>query len=243
MALNGKIIPLNHLEQQDIPEEDDLYLEDMTDDEIREGIAALSGKDTEAPGKETVEGRITPYLEAEADFPVYNHIEGVGPENIGYAQGILPDGMPFEAELWENGENGRSMSFLLPVLDLSSHRNTDPEGNPEKVDDLDPERESYLELPGEPERDCGVLAIGMAENGTEDDETIVFQYAEYLEEAGIFRYTGELRKRFVEYMTDPRGNLLAHVIITLSEDGRTEAEADLRFRPFFGAYRPWRVSG
>lgn len=39
------------------------------------------------------------FMESAMDFPVCNHIKGVGKGNLDYTQGIIADGVPFEAEL------------------------------------------------------------------------------------------------------------------------------------------------
>lgn len=75
----------------------------------------------------------------------------------------------------------------------------------------------------------------MLDCGVETDETIVFQYVDYLEDTGIFRFTGDLKNGYVGYMTDVRGNLLAQVIVTLSVGRRTDAMTKLHFRPFITA--------
>ena len=42
------------------------------------------------------------FMEANGSFPICNHTQCVEPNNIGYVQGIMSDGTPFEAELWRN---------------------------------------------------------------------------------------------------------------------------------------------
>ena len=62
------------------------------------------------------------YEEATMDFPVCNHIKFVNENNLGYIQGIMSNGLPFEAELWLlNGI--MNLSVIMPdVINLESTR-------------------------------------------------------------------------------------------------------------------------
>ena len=53
------------------------------------------------------------------DFPVCNHTLGVTENNIGYVSGILDGEIPFEAELFQYGENNdlqKEISVLMPII-------------------------------------------------------------------------------------------------------------------------------
>lgn len=53
------------------------------------------------------------------DFPICNHVLDIGPENIGYQTGIFDDGLPFEVEEYEYGEDDckiREMSIIMPDI-------------------------------------------------------------------------------------------------------------------------------
>lgn len=257
-SMTGQVISMNShvLENGNSDYGDDYsFLDDMTDEEIRDYIEKMSDPKKRISKPEDASVAVDTdhqdandpdinnaysYREATADFPVCNHVDGVGPENIGYSQGILPDGTPYEAELWNNDESGQSISVLIPVLDFRSFQeDCSISFSDHEETDLREHRE--MELPPIPSKDCGVLAIGMIENGDEDDDTITFQYVDYLEKSGILQFTGEIKNGFVCYMSDANGTELAQIIVTMSVRKRTDAVTDLHFRPFFGAYRKGRI--
>ena len=55
------------------------------------------------------------FMESAMDFPVCNHTVGVGKENLGYTQGIIAGGIPFEAELWEMNDT-LNLSIIMPEI-------------------------------------------------------------------------------------------------------------------------------
>lgn len=242
-----KIISMKNYASADAPVpygDDYSFLDDMTQEEIRAYIEEVSAKCPRVhASKINIEDQTDSggLLEMTSSFPVCNHTEGVGPENIGYSQGVLSDGTPYEAELWNNREGGQSLTVLIPVQNfaLSGHIAEIQENRKENtLNDLAAgKKEEDMELPSISSSDCGVLAIGMVEDGEEDDITVTFQYVEYLAAAGILRFTGEIRNGFVGYMIDISGTELAYIIVTLSVRGRTDAETNLHFRPFLWNYR------
>ena len=52
------------------------------------------------------------FVEGYKDFPVCNHIQEIGPENIGYQTGMFDDGLPFEVEEYEYGEGDSKVREL-----------------------------------------------------------------------------------------------------------------------------------
>lgn len=266
-----KIISLKNYASVDAstPYGDDYsFLDDMTQEEIHAYIEEVSAKCPRVyVSKINIEDKSYSGgpLEMTSSFPACNHTEEVGSENIGYSQGVLPDGTPYEAELWNNKEGGESLTVLIPVLNFSSSRYVAEVQNTREKSVADifgsqnnlTNEESWtgnarinitntvstadadddIELPPIPSSDCGVLAIGMVENGEEDDISVTCQYVEYLEVAGILHFTGAVRNGFVGYMTDINGTELAYIIVTLSVRGRTDAETDLHFQPFYQNYR------
>ena len=58
------------------------------------------------------------FTEGYKDFPICNVLD-IGPENIGYQTGIFDDGLPFEVEEYEYGEDDykiREMSIIMPDI-------------------------------------------------------------------------------------------------------------------------------
>jgi len=52
------------------------------------------------------------FYQATSGLPICNHTECVSKDNLGYVQGILKNGVPFEAELWKN-ETSVNISVVL----------------------------------------------------------------------------------------------------------------------------------
>lgn len=110
------------------------------------------------------------FMEAKNSFPICNHTRCVDKNNIGFVQGILDDGTPFEAELWRN-EIGLNISVVMPdVLSCQRRNNGLVEGNI---------------LGFHNQEQCirqGILAIGMVDDGVCEDLNIIINYVDYLEE-------------------------------------------------------------
>ena len=56
------------------------------------------------------------FVEGYRDFPICNHIQEIGPENIGYQTGMFDDGLPFEVEIYEYGQGENHMKELAIIM-------------------------------------------------------------------------------------------------------------------------------
>lgn len=163
------------------------------------------------------------YIELKYDMPCCNHTDGVSKHNIGYSVGVTGDGVPFEAELFEDGETV-TMSVILPSIFDS---------NP--VGDIKNKMDSNIigfrnECLAE---DFSVLDIGMVDEGEEDELDVVQQYVDYLIDNSIVSFACNMQNGSVLYRVDVRGNDLTKVVITMSEPDEMWAYTDLDFNNRF----------
>ena len=146
------------------------------------------------------------FMEANSSFPICNHTQFVDQNNIGFVQGIMSDGTPFEAELWCN-ELGLSVSFVMP--DKVQHQRAKKElveGN-------------VIGFHNQEQREHqGILTIGMVDDGICEDMDETISYVDYLESNGLISFTGNMRNGVIFYVTDIEGKELVYSTITLEED-------------------------
>ena len=161
------------------------------------------------------------FYQATCGFPICNHVECVSNNNIGYVQGILKSGVPFEAELWKN-EISINMSIVLPEqFDVSDKKN-----NTLKKDNLMGFHNQVENIHN------GVLTIGMVDGGVATELSVSMQYVEYLKENGIVAFVSDLENGSVFYLTDAEGKDFVYVTVTLSEQDEVFAETSLQFMEF-----------
>lgn len=160
------------------------------------------------------------YYEARYPFPICNHVKELSANNLGYTQGIMSNGVPFEAELWKS-KNSVNVSFVLPELIFSEKRESGLQcGN-------------VIGFHNQVERFCnGILNIGMVDNGQIDDFEEVIQYIDFLKENGLIEFTGQVENGAGFRCVDMEGNDLIYLVVTLEEDDEELAEVFLEFRDF-----------
>lgn len=164
---------------------------------------------------------IQAFYQATSGLPICNHTECVSKDNLGYVQGILRNGEPFEAELWENATSV-NMSVVLPEqFDVSDMKN-----NPLKKDNLMGFHNQVEDIHN------GVLTIGMVDSGISTELSVTMQYVDYLKENGLVEFVGGMENGSVFYVTDVEGKDLVYVTVTLSEQDRVFAETSLHFVEF-----------
>lgn len=159
------------------------------------------------------------YMESNSSFPICNHTKCVDKNNLGYVQGIVNDGTPFEAELWRN-DMGLNVSFVMP--DKVQHQRARKElveGN-------------LIGFHNQEQREHqGILTIGMVDDGICEDMDITISYVDYLESNGLISFTGNMRNGMIFYVTDIEGKELVYITVTLEED-TVYATTPLKFIKF-----------
>lgn len=172
------------------------------------------------------------YIEGYKDFPICNHILEVGPENVGYQTGMFDDGLPFEAEEYEYGDDNcrmREFAIIMPDLCVEDDDCDEPE-HATGCDRMENKIEEFhysIKL-----KECSVLPIGMVFNGQEDNFSIIKWYQEFIEEAGVVEYVSDVRSCSVFYYTDMNGNDLVQVRVGLITNGQLEAVSNIKMRDF-----------
>lgn len=174
------------------------------------------------------------YREAVKDFPVCNH-NGAHKENIGYTQGIMADGIPFEAECWACG-NEKTISIIMPEIEAFQYPEKDESG--EKDQGKEKGFRSEIEC-----HDGGILCIGMVDNGQEKAFTIIERYVRYLEENEVVLFNSTWCNGSVFYRTDILGNDLVEVKVTLKDTVEEYGDTALGFRPYPGTPRMRIIKG
>ena len=173
------------------------------------------------------------YIQTEKPFPICNHTQGITSVNLGYCQGVTSDGMPFEAELWENDAE-KAITIIMPEFaDLTeiSERETENASDDSgitggaKVIGFKSSHDYY---------DESVLWIGMVECGQEQNDDVLHFYVDYLKEMGLVEFTGNVENGSLIYCTDAAGTDLVHVTVALEDENEVGARTSLRFRPFWG---------
>lgn len=152
-------------------------------------------------------------------MPVCNMTKLLDMKNVGYAQGIMEDGMPFVAELYFEDSGSLAMSIVLPEM-------------PQYISDR-----SFFASASSPDfimegQDNGILIIGMTYNERDDSFEELMYYTHYLEDMGVVEFATRVMEGSLEALIDLQGNHVVCDRITLVEDGTILAKTNLRFMPF-----------
>lgn len=168
------------------------------------------------------------YLEAASRFPACNHTTGITSDNLGYAQGIMWDGMPFEAELWVDRMDV-NLAVVMPETQAS----------PEHLPQEPLVRGNVTGFHNTVRcADGSVLSVSMVDRGEDVRAEMIQGYVKRLEDAGLVRFTTAVRNGSVRYVTDENGTDLVQVIVALTVDGDRLAFTQLHFKKFLGDERP-----
>lgn len=184
--------------------------------QIREDILAdQSGEN------EYVVHEMDTYFEASMDFPICNHTQHVNGDNLGYVQGIMSNGIPFEAELWLT--NGiLNLSVIMPEI-IKSEKTQENILNDGNILGFHNEASAI---------NGGVLAIGMVDRGMIEDLNVIIEYVTLLKEHDIVEFESDMENGAVQLVTDINGNDFAHIMIMLEQDDELLAGTELEFRDF-----------
>lgn len=162
------------------------------------------------------------YVESIYTFPICNHTREVSANNIGYSQGIMCNGIPFEAELWKCADS-LNVSFVLPQIYRAD----------ESVVDSGLKKDNILGFRTREERiHEGVLVIGMVDNGFIEGYEELIRYVELLKDNGLIEYVGQMENAGGLRCTDIEGNDIIYISITLEEKHEKWARVNLNFRDF-----------
>lgn len=153
-------------------------------------------------------------------LPVCNHDQESDKNSLGYCQGILKDGIPFEAELYDSGD-GQGLIVVMPVLF--------DEATSKVIKSTSKGNISYFST----EADIVVystLDIGMVDNGEIEDMVTLQRYVDYLVDNGVVKFTSDMYNGAGFYRVDILGSDLVTISITLTEYGNVYAKTPLKFK-------------
>lgn len=158
------------------------------------------------------------YLQADKPAPVCNYnANDAGPENKGCCYGVLRDGTPFAAELWQV-EKCKVVSIFLPeshcVMDMSKFVTDKEQGA--KVTD------GWLT----------VLGKGMMEREANTQYNEEAWYGFYLKDYGIIDFKFNNPACRLHYLTDKASRDVVCIDVILSAGNTTWARTQLEFNPF-----------
>lgn len=179
------------------------------------------------------------YMELGMDFPLCNHTQGIGPENVGYQTGVMDDGQPFEVEVYTYGDGDEKMSELALIMpDIYVEEDDLDDDMEDNEDGLEADKSNVIGFSYEVEmKDYSVLPIGMVVRGQETSFPIIKWYVDYIEEMGIVEFLGDVRGGSVFYYTDANGNDLVQVRVNLISNGKEEGRMHFSLRQFMQTYR------
>lgn len=185
--------------------------------------------------KEKCDSNFTDYFfEGYKDFPICNHVQNIGPENIGYTTGMTSIGLPFEVEVYCYGKGNelqKELAIIMPDC-YAEEDDCNSEFCSMEAKKLEDDT-NITAFSGEMEIvDYSVLSVGMIERGQEESFAIIQWYLDYIEALGIVRFKGNMRNCAVFYYTDIYGNDLVQIKTGLIMNGKVEAETDIQFRDF-----------
>lgn len=160
-------------------------------------------------------------------FPICNHNKYISTENIGYVQGMLYEGLPFEAELWKDGKE-INLTFVIPYIELEEENRVKNNQN-----SVSQKHSNIVGFRREEQcRSQGILTIGMVENGIENNFEVIKFYIELLEGSGVLNFTSNYQNGSVLYMIDILGNDLTVIHILIEDGDKIIATTPIEFEPF-----------
>lgn len=163
------------------------------------------------------------YYEANKPMPVCNHsCNDLDSNNIGFTQGVMEDGTPFEAEMWRDGDD-ISVTVYMPEKDEFSQID-----KPEKT-----ENEQIVGFHYKVESNWNAaLSVGMVIREYEAELSETQAYVYYLRDMGIFKFASNTYNGYIHFLTDIEGNDLVGINICLSRGNKVEATTKLTFKSF-----------
>ena len=167
------------------------------------------------------------YYKSEFDYPVCNHVLEVDSSNIGYTLGITHDGVPFEAELWKDSEEILLQVILPKIFDRAIDKNGRDVVLQHKNDSIACFNSEAVK------QSNSVLAVGMIDDGYEENIDQIEEYLVFLEEKGIISFVSDMRNGGIYYLIDSNGKNLVGVIVSLRINNMEQASTTLEFRKFF----------
>ena len=189
---------------------------DVFRDELAENIYKNNGNVMVA----SKEQQDKSYIELCSEMPICNHTKEVTADNIGYVQGVLYDGTPFEAEIWKDDRVGtKNLTVILPEKKEVFGMRTSQSGGQVR------EGKTAFEW-------NAALPVGMIDREIEEPPEETDFYMKYLLDNQIICLNSFGLEFLFRFLTDVQGKDLVAIDIMLERNGVVFATTDLNFRPF-----------
>ena len=149
--------------------------------------------------------------------------ENFDEKNIGYAHGIMKNGLPFTAELWEY-ENVKNVAFYLPVIE--EFFNVDEEIEKNKLNKVtgfsfDEEVQGFHSL-----------CVGMIKTYFVASHEILDKYIDLLIACDLLKFTTNMRNGYGFILQDSTDNEFFCFTVSLQHKGEETAFTPLKWIPF-----------
>lgn len=137
------------------------------------------------------------------------------------------DGTPFEAELWQDGEN-LSMTLIIPERYEYFNGDEDYKTDCFKDGRIIPNGDEY-EI-----HNYSALIVGMEDRGFVESMEVIQRYLYYILRLKLVSFTEDYYIASIQLLRDVDGNDVAAVNIVLKYNDNNMAETPLNFRDFPG---------
>lgn len=152
-------------------------------------------------------------------------MENIDDNNIGYSFGVTEDGVPFDAEAWQDEAGNLMVTFYLPELLDEEDFSEDDAPKPVSEDmQVFHNQEQFI---GEQ-----ALCVGMVENGAMESWELLANYVDFLIESDLVEFQTDMLNGSGIFLTDIMGNPVVAITITLMMNENVVAATDLEFIPF-----------
>lgn len=179
---------------------------------------------------QTMEGK--KYVQAQYPFPECNYMVRVktGIQFIGYAQGILQDGIPFVAELIRGDyQNEVSVVFVFPYLERMNQMEQYTNNNVMLIGSNRNEKQSHRQREW-----SSILCDGMQKFDEKMEDKEIDSYIEYLIFMNLLYIQKSDIEGFAHVLYDRAGHKVVAIEITLIRYHRVSGLVPLKFEPFQG---------
>jgi len=149
--------------------------------------------------------------------------ENFDEKNIGYAHGMMKNGLPFTAELWEY-ENVKNVAFYLPVIEEFFNVDEEIEKNKSKKVtgfSFDEEVQGFHSL-----------CVGMTETYSIASHEILDKYIDLLIECDLLKFTTDMRNGYGFILQDSADNEFFCFTLSLQHESEETAFTPLKWIPF-----------
>lgn len=170
------------------------------------------------------------FFQTKQQFPVCTSSPDISDENLGWTAGVLVDGVPFVAELWQIADE-QSITVIIP---LQESLLPNWQGVVIAVEDATYPEEDVLESK---EGDFTVRSasaltdkMGILDDFTTQEQLVA--HVNYLCNMGVIAFTDIYENGGIQVLKDLSGHPVVAIHISLTMDGITVAHTSLEFQSF-----------